>query len=368
VNHRQDAHVTRVSSKKMSCARCLIATAFLGLAAVCLPAAASPLWSETAAIGACSSGAVAAVIGGKRTCLKTGRPCKAKLDRQYRRYGFRCYRGRLIRLSSGNVLPLVVRRIDVGGYRLAIRCQGKGSPTVVLESGFDTGGNAWFLVQPKAARTTRVCSYDRAGVGASDPRRPPGPPPASRIAEELHTLLHRAGLAAPYVFAGHSFGAFFARLYIKRYPDEVAGLVTVDGTPLGLDPAPPDLDLVQGRREAYYIAAANDEVAAAPTLGSRPLIVLTRGRAELSPELESSWLQSQTRVSHLSNDSLLVRVDNAGHGIQEENPGIVAEALRQTVITVRKEGRLPACADTKLPRLAGTCLGPSTRGNVEGHS
>jgi len=308
-------------------------------------------------VGACGSGATAAVIGGKRTCLKPGRPCKTRFDRQYRRNGFRCYRGRLTRLATGGGSPLVLRRIDVGGYRLAIRCQGKGSPTVILESGFDNGGNAWFLVQPKTARTTRVCSYDRAGLGASDPRKPPGPPPASRIVEELHTLLSRARIATPYVLAGHSYGAFFARLYTKRYPDEVAGLVTVDGSPLGLDPAPPDADLVQGQGEAYYVAAANDELAAAPGLGSRPLIVLTRGRAELSPELETSWLQDQIRVSHLSNDSLLVRVDNSGHGIQEENPDIVVEALRQAVIAVRKGVPLPPCTGTTLPHLAGTCLG-----------
>jgi pimeloyl-ACP methyl ester carboxylesterase len=339
----------------VSWARRLFTTVFIALAAVFLPSPASPVQRDTREKGACSSGAIAAVIGGKRTCLKPGRPCKTRLDRQYRRYGFKCYRGRLTRLSSGS--RLVVRRIDVGGYRLVIRCEGKGKPTIILESGFDTGGNAWFLVQPKAARTTRGCSYDRAGLGASDPRKPAGPPPASRIVEELRTVLSRAGIAAPYVFAGHSFGAFFARLYTKRYPDEVAGLVTVDGSPLGLDPTPPDVDLVQGQREAYYIAAANDELAAAPTLGSRPLIVLTRGRAELSPDVESAWLQCQIRVSHLSTDSLLVRVDNAGHGIQDEKPGIVVEALRQTVIAVRKEVRLPPCAGTKLPRLAGTCLG-----------
>jgi hypothetical protein len=182
------ARALRAYPPRVSSARRLLATVFIALAAVFLPSPASPLRSDTPEKGACSSGAIAAVIGGKRTCLKPGRPCKTRLDRQYRRYGFKCYRGRLIRLSSGSGSQLTVRRIDVGGYRLAIRCQGKGKPTIILESGFDNGGNAWFLVQPKAARTTRVCSYDRAGLGASDPRKPPGPPPASRIVEELHTL------------------------------------------------------------------------------------------------------------------------------------------------------------------------------------
>lgn len=307
--------------------------------------------------GLCSSGAVAAVIAGKRTCLSSGRPCQTKFDRQYRRDGFTCSRGRLKRLPSNNGTQLVVRRVDVGGYRLAIRCQGKGSPTVVLDSGFDNDGEQWLLVQSRLAKTTRVCSYDRAGVGASDRRVPDVPPQVKRVVDELHTLLSRAGIPGPYVLGGHSIGAFFIRLFTLRYPNEVAGLVTVDGSLGGLDPAPAGSDFVQGTFEAYYIAAANNELAANPTLGSRPLVVLTRGRPELSPDVESYWLQGQVRVARFSTNSLLVRVDNAGHDIPGDNPGIVLEALRLTVVAVRDGVPLPDCAATNLPGLAGTCLG-----------
>jgi pimeloyl-ACP methyl ester carboxylesterase len=91
-------------------------------------------------------------------------------------------------------------------------------------------------------------------------------------------------------------------------------------------------------------------------LGSRPLVVLTRGRPELSPDVESYWLQGQVRVARFSTNSILVRVDNAGHDIPGDNPGIVVEALRLTVVAVREGVPLPDCAATKLPRLAGTCL------------
>jgi len=246
--------------------------------------------------------------------------------------------------------------VDVGGYRLAIRCQGKGARTVLLESGFDVGGYEWLLVQSTLAKTTRVCSYDRAGLGASDRRQPQTPPQASRIVDELHLLLSGAGITGPYVFGGHSIGAFFIRLYALHYPDEVAGLVTVDGSPGGLDPAPPGVDLVQGDHESYYLAEANNKLAEKPTLGSRPLVVLTRGRAELSPDLEGVWLQDQTRVARLSSDSMLVRVDNAGHDIPGDNPSIVAEALRDVVVATRGHTLLPPCARTKLPSLRGTCL------------
>jgi pimeloyl-ACP methyl ester carboxylesterase len=327
------------------------------VAAASLPGTASPLQVVTSQEkGLCSSGATGAVIAGKRTCLSAGRSCKTKFDRQYHRHGFSCYRGRLRRLSTSNGTPLVVRRIDLGGYRLAIRCQGKGSPTVVLESGFDTGGEQWLLVQSRLAKATRVCSYDRAGVGASDRRVPDTPPRVDRVVDELHTLLSRAGIPGPYVLGGHSIGAFFIRLFTLRYPNEVAALVTVDGSLGGLDPAPAGSDLVQGNYEAYYIAAANNALAANPTLGSRPLVVLTRGKPELSGDVESYWLRGQVRVARFSTDSLLVRVDNAGHDIPGDNPGIVVQALRLTVVAVRAGAPLPDCAATKLPGLAGTCL------------
>ncbi len=307
----------------------------------------------------CSSGSIAAVIGGKHLCLKTGQACKAKLERQYRRYRFHCQNGRLTRVPKPS--SVYSAKVDVGGYRLAIRCRGRGSPTIILESGFDSPGTTWSLVQPKVASITRVCSYDRAGVGDSDPRKPAGPAPAARVVEELHTLLTRAKIAPPYVMGGWSFGGFFARFYTKRYPGEVLGLVSVDGTPAGLPPGRPDIDLVTGDHESFYMAAADAEVAAAPDLGVRPLIVLTRGKAEATPDLEALWLKLQKQVTRLSTAPILVRADTSGHAILTDNPKLTAEALRQVIAAVRNHASLPSCTETPLPRLNGTCLDPNTQ-------
>jgi pimeloyl-ACP methyl ester carboxylesterase len=124
--------------------------------------------------------------------------------------------------------------VDVGGYRLHIYCTGNGNPTVILDSMGDGMSANWGWVQPKVAHVTRVCSYDRAGFGWSDPG--PAPRDAQHAAEELHTLLGKVGIVSPYVLVGHSFGANVARVYAGRYPAEVGGMVFVDPGLLYRDP------------------------------------------------------------------------------------------------------------------------------------
>lgn len=117
--------------------------------------------------------------------------------------------------------------VDMGGYRLHLVCMGEGSPTVVLIHGL--GGNVyhWALIQPEIAATTRVCAYDRAGYGWSDP----GPRPRSPLqnARELHALLQRAGIEPPLVLVGHSWGTNGAQVFADEYPEDVHGLVLMDG-------------------------------------------------------------------------------------------------------------------------------------------
>src|ERR687895_502303 len=123
--------------------------------------------------------------------------------------------------------PAPGRLVDVGGHRLHIRCTGSGEPTVILENGL--GGSslvAWSLVQPEVARFTRVCSYDRAGMGYSDPG--PSPRTARRIAGELAKLLARSGIAGPVVLVGASIAGFDVRVFASDHPERAAGLVLVD--------------------------------------------------------------------------------------------------------------------------------------------
>jgi pimeloyl-ACP methyl ester carboxylesterase len=123
------------------------------------------------------------------------------------------------------------RMYSVNGHTMRIDCTGTGSPTIVLDAGLGNDGLIWGGVQPVFAKTTRVCSYDRAGFGWSDGLAPPRD--ADHIATELHGLLAAARIDDPIVLMGHSIAGMYIRDYATRYPAEVAGLVFVDGsTPL----------------------------------------------------------------------------------------------------------------------------------------
>ena len=124
--------------------------------------------------------------------------------------------------------PMPGKLVDVGGYRMHIYCTGQGSPTVILDSGLGDSYVVWQKVQPQIEKLSRICSYDRAGIGYSEPSSRPR---TSRVmAEELHTLLKTAGIAPPYVLVGHSMEGYTVRLFASLYPSEVAGMVLVDAS------------------------------------------------------------------------------------------------------------------------------------------
>ena len=146
--------------------------------------------------------------------------------------------------------PTPGKRVDVGGYSLHIYCTGEGSPTVVVDAGNGDFSLGWSLVQPDVAGFTRICTYDRAGYGWSDPS--PKPRTAKVMAEELHTLLANAGIESPYVLVGHSLGGYNVRMFADLYPNEVAGMVLVDaGHEDQLERFPPEYSRLNEQQASY---------------------------------------------------------------------------------------------------------------------
>ena len=129
--------------------------------------------------------------------------------------------------ASAETLP--GQLIDVGDHRLYLSCNGSGEPTVILEPGLGGTSAGWGWIEPAVATHTRVCVYDRAGRGRSEPS--PDPQDGDQIATDLHTLLERAGVTGPLVMVGHSLGGLYVLDYTARYPQQVAGMVLLDATP-----------------------------------------------------------------------------------------------------------------------------------------
>jgi pimeloyl-ACP methyl ester carboxylesterase len=123
---------------------------------------------------------------------------------------------------------------NVDGYKMHIYCLGEGTPTVILDSANMGTVSNWTWIQPEVAKTARVCAYDRADSGWSD--LSPQPNDTRQNAETLHTLLNNAGESGPFVLVGHSFGGLYVRMFAEMYPDEVVGIVFIEGTlPDGLN-------------------------------------------------------------------------------------------------------------------------------------
>jgi pimeloyl-ACP methyl ester carboxylesterase len=240
--------------------------------------------------------------------------------------------------------------VDVGGYQLYIHCTGKGPPTVIMEAGYGDVGETWSLVQPKVAGLTRACSYDRAGLGLSDPG--PEPRHSLQIVDELHTLLANAGIEGPFVLVGHSMGGLYMRLYAGRYRQDVVGLVLVDSAhpdqvrrqAAVLPPeSPDDSESLRFYRDWFTNApddpTLNPELFEAGSLGDMPLVVLTAPNkeraddfpAELNARFNQIWVELQEELVQLSSNSTHVISEKSQHFIQRDQPELVIDAIRQVV-------------------------------------
>src|SRR5437660_12572524 len=137
--------------------------------------------------------------------------------------------------------------VDIGGRKINLHCSGAGGPTVILMAGSVSWSPIWYKVQPAIAQNTRVCGFDRAGYGFSDPG--PRPQILSDVVDDLHAALKAGALSGPYVLVGHSLGVVGARIYAQSWPQEVAGMVLVDTSPAGegfLEANQPGFDEVYG--------------------------------------------------------------------------------------------------------------------------
>jgi len=293
----------------------------------------------------------------------------------------------LARRQLASRFPVPGSRVSLDGRALHIDCRGAGSPTVVFESGLSTAGALdWSLVHDAIARSTRACSYSRAGILASDPALDERD--AKAVSEDLHTLLGLAGERPPLVLVAHSLGGLYALTYTARFGEQVVGLVLVDAlqgdsmqrmAAAGIDVPLPlralQLASALGWTGLMRLLAESDdaEAAYAPTslsamrreleafepslaqagalrqLGNRPLYVLASGKveaeflaeAQLTAEQGQRFLAvklaSSQDVASWSTRGRIELVADAAHAIHWERPERVIDATLWVIDAVRAD-------------------------------
>lgn len=239
--------------------------------------------------------------------------------------------------------------VDVGGYRLRTEQYGEGSPTVIFEAGLAQPRKTWGHVPTDVAAFTQVVTYDRAGLGESDPG--PVPRTSKQIVIELHNLLRRAGISGPYVFVGHSFGGIIARVYASQYPDDVVGMVLVDASHVDeytrlaalLPPREREEYLKHeggGNYEQVDLLASADELRAGTPLKPIPLIVLSAaGKSQSEGEEARAQLHKELQAAlvRLVPDASQMIAEKSSHFIQLDRPELVTEAVRKVVEASRQK-------------------------------
>ena len=294
----------------------------------------------------------------------------------------------------------------VNGHRMHLNCSGTGSPTLaptlVLDAGLGNDSLIWGSVQPQLAKTTRVCSYDRAGFGFSDPVS--GPRDADHIALELHQLLQQANISGPIVLMGHSIAGMYIRDYAARYPNQVAGLIFVDGsTPLqdenpafkaagetgiprwasiivmrsvfaaglprivgscarpmaGFDPHASDLlaeDLCHPQygavnQELSSFNASGRETAHTGPFGDLPVLIISQDPQQAVTlahgshqviDMENAWGQMQEDLKQLSTHSRRIIARGSSHAVQIDRPDLLITEVPKFIDQIRGTASEPA--------------------------
>ena len=300
--------------------------------------------------------------------------------------------------QEGRLPPPPGTMVDIGGRHIHLLCTGSGLPTVIFEAGASSFAIDFTLVQRDVARITRVCSYDRAGMGWSDEATDGN---RNSTARDLHDALTAAGERPPYVLVGASRGGLLIRSYHADYPGEVVGMVFLDpatedrlftmingrmlaiakvtaeelrstnptrpvavqrrqpqtGAPF--DRLPPDLYRVRILLDEKLIAAPPDTVgpdviarvreserrllarldslrnATDRPLGDLPVIVLSRG-----DNTNEDRVSSHRAIAALSRNSYHCTVAESGHEIHLFKPAAVVQAIASAVQAVRSRTRI----------------------------
>jgi pimeloyl-ACP methyl ester carboxylesterase len=242
---------------------------------------------------------------------------------------------------------------DATDASLHMSCTGEGSPTIVLNAGLDSSGDVFDSMTGELSSTTRVCRYDRAGIGGSPALADDEPDPtAGSAATALHETLAGEGIEPPYVAIGWSYGGVVTQAFASAYPDEVAGVLLEDSSVPAefTEPYFSDIGWKEGGRSVD--TAATIKELQGLDLGDTPLVVLTQGDA--TGKLRRIWYGYHRDLAKVSTDALHIIALGAGHEIHVDSEELEV-ALTEELVTAVRDGEPLAACDRRVARLGGRC-------------
>ena len=280
---------------------------------------------------------------------------------------------------SGNVYATDVpftppgRFINIGFQTMYIDCLGSESPTILIDVGIAESSASWYRIAKRLSESARVCVYDRAGYGWSDPGR--GMRTTATIVHELNLLIKKAEIPGPFIVVGHSFGGFTARYLAAKFPKNILGLVLVDSShpeqiyrlsaldkvekkPLitGRKGFAPD-DFTPFEKKWYFLNSSRKatfaqmgelkyfkesayQVKHAGPIKDIPIAVLSRGKGQLPVldgiSLENEWQEMQKDLLKLSRNSWQTIISNSGHQIHREAPDEIIKHVLEVISKSKK--------------------------------
>jgi pimeloyl-ACP methyl ester carboxylesterase len=311
------------------------------------------------------------------------------------------------KIAVDSTYPPPGRIVRVDGRKMHLFCTGSGNPTVVLVAGGGAVSIDWYLVQSRIDSTTRVCSYDRAGLGWSDPG--PAEETVEETVSDLHKLLQTAGEKPPYILVGASIGGIFIQAFQHSYPNEVVGLIFTnssnhigfaaknkddliwnltegeikatyplppddkrplpskvvepyDRLPLEMQPirlwlaiklqkrwnqsVPDPESMLSWRKEFLREFNESDTKKNRFPLGKLPVIVVS-SNPKANDSLRYSRDGASDRLDYLSSNSIHITASESGHEIQLYQPDVLVSAFKDIIMAIRNNISLSVAQDER---------------------
>ncbi|XP_057690197.1 uncharacterized protein si:dkey-122a22.2 [Corythoichthys intestinalis] len=252
------------------------------------------------------------------------------------------------------LLPKDGQIIDVGlGQRMHLLCKGEGKPVVILDSPTGMSSDIWFNVQESVATLTKVCTYDRMGLGFSKrlmqnettgTEKVWGKSTTGQMVDDLHRLLLAAGIAMPFILVGSEIGTLNGRFYSHIHDVQVTDLVLID-------PIPEDIFKEEQWKEYWYgklLPSLQAKQFSAASGLSRLLIILGAIEPTIKENVSAEIIQRQkyflSNPAHQSSS-----VDE--HYFMNESAAQVRDITRYKPLSSRTSVSVITgdCFDQKIP-------------------